>query len=133
MQGNKNEFVIHVKNEHDYRIQTICQYTRKDVTDLLKRVYAEKTGINLPFFHIEANTLKKFCTDEKQAKRGITLMPPSQFRNYDEDLIKGEAHKESVYEKDSQKRIRDDISYLNKNHGAEKDDDDDTNLESTDR
>lgn len=24
MQGLKNEFVIHVKNQHDYRLQTVC-------------------------------------------------------------------------------------------------------------
>jgi len=53
MQGSKNEFVIHVSNEHDYRIQTACQFTRKDVVDLIKKAFAEKTGTNVPVFHIE--------------------------------------------------------------------------------
>ena len=56
--------------------------------DLLKRVYADLFQTNLPIYHLEFANLKKFCTDESQAKRGVSLIPPSQFRNYDEDLIK---------------------------------------------
>jgi hypothetical protein len=68
----------------------------------------------LPIFHLEFSNLKKFCTDEKQAKRGITQMPPSQFRNFEEDLIKEEAPYQSFYTADSQKIIRDNLSYINK-------------------
>jgi hypothetical protein len=68
----------------------------------------------LPIFYLEFSNLKKFCTDEKLAKRGVTLMPPSQFRNYEEDLIKEEARYQSMYTADSQKQIRDNLSYINK-------------------
>ena len=112
MQGSKNEFVIHVKKKHDYRIQTACQFTRKDVVDLIKRNYADKYQTNLPIYHIECGNLKKFCTNESQAKRGVTMMPPSQFRNFYEDLIKEDGGKQSVYEADSQKNIRNNLIYI---------------------
>ena len=40
------------------------------------------------------------------------MMPPSQFRNFDEDLIKEDGGQQSVYEADSQKNIRDNLSYI---------------------
>ena len=39
---------------------------------------------------MELSNLKEFCTDIKLAKVGISQMPPSQFRNFEEDLIKEE-------------------------------------------
>jgi hypothetical protein len=84
------------------------------VVDLIKQNYADRFQSNLPIYHLEFSNLKKFCTDEKQAKRGITMMPPSQFRNYDEDLIKEDAQFQSFYTADSQKIIRDNISFINK-------------------
>lgn len=84
------------------------------MVDLIKRNFADKYQSNLPIFYLEFSNLKKFCTDEKQAKRGVTLIPPSQFRNFDEDLIKEDTHYQSVYEADSQKIIRDNLSYINK-------------------
>jgi polyhydroxyalkanoate synthesis regulator phasin len=45
-------------------------------------------------------------------------MPQSQFRNFEEDLIKEDTIKQSVYEADSQKNIRDMLSFIVK-HNAE--------------
>ena len=42
------------------------------------------------------------------------MMPPSQFRNFEEDLIKEEDRYQSIYTKDSQKIIRDNLSYIDK-------------------
>ena len=84
------------------------------MVDLLKQNYADKFKSNLPIFCLEFSNLKKFCTDEKQAKRGVTMMPPSQFRNFEEDLIKEEDRYQSIYTKDSQKIIRDNLSYIDK-------------------
>lgn len=54
---------------------------------MLKQRFAEKTGENLPIFGIDKSHLTDFTTTEKDAKRGVSRFPPSQFRLRTEDLL----------------------------------------------
>ena len=58
------------------------------MVDLVKQNYADKLERNLPIYNLEISNLKKFCTDKKLAKSGISRMPWLKFRNFEEDLLK---------------------------------------------
>jgi hypothetical protein len=61
------EFVVHVKDEYDYRF--ICE-NREEMFQSLKAVYFLQMNDNLPIFAIKEN-LKHFETSKKEAAKGI--------------------------------------------------------------
>jgi hypothetical protein len=92
MLGSKNEFVLHVKGKHDYRYLTKDSDHRNQIIETLKKLFADKFHQNLPIFAVEESRgLKKFTTCTKLAGKGISLIPPNQFRVFSENLIKDEA------------------------------------------
>jgi hypothetical protein len=58
-----------------------------DLIDVIKKLYADKFGTNIPLYAVDVKSLKQFTTCEKLAKKGISRIPPTHFRKFDEDLI----------------------------------------------
>ena len=48
--------------------------------DIVKKLYADKFEMNLPIYAVEAKSLKQFTTCEKLVRRGVSRIPPIQFR-----------------------------------------------------
>ena len=62
---------------------------------ILKTEYANSVKKNLSVFEIPEKNLKGFTTTDKDKKRGIEKYPLNQFRNYDHDIFKDEAHNQT--------------------------------------
>jgi len=60
---------------------------------------------------VDKASIKSFVTCQKLARRGVSKIPPSQFRMIEEDVLKGLAPKESVYEKDDQEALKKAMDY----------------------
>lgn len=91
MTGCKDEVVIHINGEHDYRYSV--ETRRNELIEAIKQAYADKMHTNLPIFGADKTCLKAFVTGEKDVRRGVNRIPPIQFRMLEEDLIKGESPK----------------------------------------
>ena len=67
------EFVIHIKNEEDIRLD----YEERDLfIDLIKKNFYQLTNTNLPVYGVtKGKTLQKFETTNADAKKGISKMP----------------------------------------------------------
>jgi hypothetical protein len=88
LNGSKKEFTLHVNKEYDYRFQS---EKREEIMAILKHMYAERNGINLPIFGVPKNNLTEFTTTEKDKNRGTTRFPPPQFRLREEDVLREES------------------------------------------
>jgi hypothetical protein len=86
MLGSKDELVIHFREYRDFRY-LIDAHLRNDLIDTVKRLYADKFNENLYVYAVQEKYLKKFTTSEKLMKRGVSRMPPLQFKVVGEDLI----------------------------------------------
>ena len=81
-QAGNMEFVVHVKNEYDYRF--ICE-DRDKLFLQIKAVFFNKMNQNLPIFDVPEN-LKNYATSKKEIKEAVEKMPPDQYRNKSEDI-----------------------------------------------
>ena len=81
-QPGNMEFVVHVKNEYDYRF--ICE-ERDKLFLQIKAVYFNKMNQNLPIYDVPEN-LKNYATSKKEIKDAIEKMPPESYRNKAEDI-----------------------------------------------
>lgn len=76
------EFVVHVKDEYDYRF--VCE-KREELFEQLKACYFSIMNQNLPIYGVPSK-LKDIATSKKDIKAGTERMPPEQYRLRDEDL-----------------------------------------------
>jgi hypothetical protein len=67
-----NEFVVHVKDEYDYRF--VCE-KREELFEQLKACYFSITNKNLPIYGVPSK-LKDIATSKKDIKNGTERMPP---------------------------------------------------------
>lgn len=58
------EFIVHVKDEYDYRFECSDHDSITKVFDACKNTYWKSTGVNLPVYGVP-NTLKEFGTSKK--------------------------------------------------------------------
>jgi len=94
LKADSKEFVIHVKKDYDYRLQSDHFQT---IFEVLKVSYITNCKDNLPIFGIaKAKQLNDFATTEKDLARGISRMPLALARIYEED-IKFDTEKKRVY------------------------------------
>jgi serum/glucocorticoid-regulated kinase 2 len=77
-----NEFIIHVKNDYDYRFIS-DQY--QEIKDCLKYLYHQLSGKNLPIYRLANNKLKDHETTKKDLKIGKDVVPPETMRASEED------------------------------------------------
>ena len=56
--------------------------------NLLKQRFAKLKSFNLPIYGIQNTNLRDYTTTEKDMKRGVSRMPPSQLRLHEEDIMK---------------------------------------------
>lgn len=92
--GN-SEFVVHVKDEYDYRF--VCE-KREELFEQLKACYFSITNANLPIYGVPSK-LKDIATSKKDIKSGNERMPPEQYRLREEDLyepVTTESSKQSL-------------------------------------
>jgi hypothetical protein len=75
------EFVVHVKDEYDYRF--VCE-KREELFEQLKACYFGIMNQNLPIYGVPSK-LKDIATSKKDIKNGTERMPPEQYRLRDED------------------------------------------------
>ena len=81
--------MIHIKGGHDYRYLIRDTDLRTVLINTLKQLYADKFQQNLPIFGVESKKgLKPFTTCNGLVRKGVSLMPPIQFRLFSENLIK---------------------------------------------
>ena len=107
--GAKNEVIFHVAKEYDYRY--CAEVRRQEIIDVVKAAFAEKNQDNVPIYGIEKPSIKMFVTCEKLARKGVSRIPPSHLRILTEDVLKGVAPKQSVYEKDDQEALKRAMEY----------------------
>lgn len=81
-QAGNHEFVVHVKDEYDYRF--VCE-KREELFEQLKACYFSITNSNLPIYGVPGK-LKDIATSKKDIKNGTERMPPDQYRMKEEDL-----------------------------------------------
>lgn len=94
------EFVIHVKMEYDYRLRSeqyllvflskIFVYRRDKIMNVIKMAYTSKLKQNLPIYAIKNKELREFTTTEKDRDKGISRIPLSLARIYEEDILEDE-------------------------------------------
>ena len=81
--SNKEEFLLHVKNEYDYRMK--CS-KREELFDNLKQVYFNIFNDNLHIFAVPKN-ITDYLTSKGDVKKGQNSnIPPEIYRQYDEDV-----------------------------------------------
>lgn len=82
-QGSQ-EFVLHIKKEHDYRL--LSEY-RETIFQVIKMAYLTVCQENLPIFGIlKQRALADYTTTERDIARGISRMPLVMARLYEEDI-----------------------------------------------
>jgi len=80
------EFVIHVKNDYDYRMSSEL---REQIFTVIKMAFLSIEKKNLPIYGLpKVKTLEDFTTTEKDLSRGISRMPLALARLTDEDILK---------------------------------------------
>ena len=80
---NNNEFIVHVKNEYDYRF--VCE-KREELFSHLKECYFTLMNENLPIYGVPGK-VKEFSTSKKDIKAGCEKQPPEGYRLRNEDLF----------------------------------------------
>ena len=79
--GQSNEFVVHVKNEYDYRFES--EY-RNDIFEAIKYVYWKYNKVNLPVYAVP-DKLKDYHTSKRDISEGNEIDPEEKFRVKGED------------------------------------------------
>jgi len=78
------EFVMHSKNEYDYRMRSEA---RDQILDVIKRVYYSINNANLPIYGVKPKSLVEFTTSIKDMKKGISRIPLEMARLKNEDIL----------------------------------------------
>ena len=85
IQKDAIEFIIHVTNEPDYRLE--CKVRDKFI-NVIKQNYIDAKHTNLPVFGIsKSKNLGDFVTTEADVKKGKNRLPLKLARVYEEDLL----------------------------------------------
>ena len=77
-----NEFVVHVKNEYDYRFDSD---QRADIFEAIKYICWKHNSTNLPVYGVPER-LKEHHTSKKDILDGHEIRPGEQFRIRKEDI-----------------------------------------------
>lgn len=77
------EFIVHVKDEYDYRF--ICE-ERDELFEALKQCYFNIMNANLPIYGVPTK-LKEFATSKKDIKAGTERLPPEHYILAQENLF----------------------------------------------
>ena len=81
---NNAEFVIHVKDEHDYHFPNKYVELRNELFENIKAAFFMRMKKNLEIYEVESS-LKKYITEKSHVKKGIKKIPPTQFIDRKED------------------------------------------------
>lgn len=81
-QSGNDEFVVHVKDEYDYRF--VCE-KREELFEHLKACYFTLMNKNLPIYGVPSK-LKDCATSKKDIKSGHERIPEEKWILRDEDL-----------------------------------------------
>lgn len=101
LQTGSKEFVIHVHNEPDIRVQ--CDY-RDDFFNTVKMAYISIKKNNLKVYGIgRFKTLTEFCTSERDVKKGSNRRPLALARLHEEDLMSDDDVLNALKEKKERK------------------------------
>ncbi len=76
------EFVVHVKDEYDYRFES--EY-RAEIFDAIKYTFWKTSGRNVPVFGVD-DSLKHCHTSKRDVQEGNVVMPEQKFRRPEEDV-----------------------------------------------
>ena len=76
------EFVVHIKNEYDYRYESDF---RSEIFEAVKYAYWKEHSVNLPVYGVPFK-LKEFHTSKKDISQGIEVNPPEEFKVGAEDV-----------------------------------------------
>ena len=89
------EFLIHVKDEYDYRFE--CESTDKvqTIIEACKYTYWKTHGKNVPVYGVP-DGLKEFGTSKKDISGGFQIQPPENYRLKSEDLYQEQSDGEST-------------------------------------
>lgn len=78
----------------DYVLNSIYQlfmltnlYSRDKIMNVIKMAYTSKMKQNLPIYAIKNKELREFTTTEKDRDKGISRIPLSLARIYEEDVL----------------------------------------------
>lgn len=69
------EFIVHVKDEYDYRFECQQQDTITQIFDACKYAYWYRSGNNIPVYGLPDH-LKEFSTSKKDISAGLNVIPP---------------------------------------------------------
>ena len=86
-EDTNNEFVMHIKNEHDYRYHCDTRQHRNECITAVKECYWHKTGGDIPIFGIQSSQTKmgSFVQTKRDLERNNRSMPGEHFRLFQED------------------------------------------------
>ena len=82
-----NEFVLHIKNEHDYRFDCVTRQIRNECITAVKECFFYATAKDLPIFGVQSSKYKMgdFVQTKKDLERNNRSMPGEHFRLHEED------------------------------------------------
>ena len=79
------EFIIHVKDEYDYRFECDSKDKVETIIDACKYVHWKTHGRNVPVYGVP-DGLKEFGTSKKDISGGFQIQPPENYRLKSEDI-----------------------------------------------
>lgn len=79
------EFIIHVKNDYDYRFIS-DQFV--EIKECLKFLYNKVTGKNLPIYKVQNAKLKEYETTKKDLRNTRDVVPEEKFLDSSENVYK---------------------------------------------
>ena len=111
------EFIVHVKDEYDYRFECKQQDTITQIFDACKYAYWQRSGKNIPVYGVP-ELLKEFSTSKKDISSGLNVIPPLQYRLKSEDVYQESGDSQmstsgSSFKSNSSTNTNDEISQFN--------------------
>ena len=79
---NNQEFIVHVKNEYDYRF---VSESKDELFDHIKACYFHMMNANLPVYGVSGK-VKDYETSKKDVKGGVEKLPGDSYILRSEDL-----------------------------------------------
>ena len=76
------EFVVHVKDQYDYRFDSD---SRRAIFDAVKFHYWKTNKSNIPVFEVP-DSLKDYHTSKNHQGRGVDVLPPEKYIVSDENI-----------------------------------------------
>ena len=106
--SNKTEFLLHVKDEYDYRFK--CAKLQ-ELSDSIKEVYFNLMNDNLQIFGVSKN-IASYMTTKSDMKKKVNKLPDEIYRQYDEDVYEPFEESEfNIEDKDiDEMNVEDEIS-----------------------